>query len=65
MAERGLREVAVRDAGLLEAALSRPRASVFEVDAYHDLHPKAAALLHSVVVHHGWWMATSAWGWPL
>ncbi len=42
----------VRDYGLLESALARPRASVFGADAYPDLHPKAAALLHSLARNH-------------
>jgi len=42
------RDVLVRDYGLLEAALTRPRASVFGRDAYPDLHVKAAALMHSL-----------------
>jgi death-on-curing protein len=41
-------EVSVRDLGLLESALARPRASAFGEDAYPDLDSKAAALLHSV-----------------
>lgn len=41
-------EVAVRDRGLLESVLSRPRASVFGADAYPALEDKAAALLHSL-----------------
>lgn len=45
-------EVQVRDYGLLEAALARPRASAFGRDAYLDLHVKAAALLHSLVRNH-------------
>jgi death-on-curing protein len=44
--------VAVRDYGLLESALARPRASVFGHDAYRDLHLKAAALLHSLARNH-------------
>jgi death on curing protein len=44
--------VAVRDHGLLESALARPRASVFGEDAYPDPHVKAAALLHSLCVNH-------------
>lgn len=40
----------VRDWGLLEAALARPRASVYGQDAYPDLHEKAAALLHSLKI---------------
>jgi death-on-curing protein len=39
---------AVRDRGLLESALARPRASAFGEEAYGDLHAKAAALLHSL-----------------
>jgi death on curing protein len=38
----------VRDWGLLEAALARPRATAFGQDAYPDVHSKAAALVHSV-----------------
>jgi death-on-curing protein len=45
-------DVVVRDYGLLESALTRPRASVFGQDAYPDLHLKAAALLHSLVRNH-------------
>lgn len=45
-------EVAVRDAGLLESALARPRASAFGEDAYPDLDQKAAALLHSLAKNH-------------
>jgi death-on-curing protein len=45
-------EVVVRDYGLLESALARPRASVFGEDAYPDRHHKAAALLHSLARNH-------------
>ena len=38
----------VRDVGLLEAAVHRPRTSVLGQDAYPDLITKAAALLHSL-----------------
>jgi death-on-curing protein len=41
-------EPEVRDPGLLESALARPRASAFGADAYDGIHEKAAALLHSV-----------------
>jgi death-on-curing protein len=41
-------DVVVRDIGLLESALGRPRATVFGADAYPSLHLKAAALLHSL-----------------
>ena len=42
----------VRDIGLLESALARPRASVYGDDAYRTLDDKAAALLHSLVTSH-------------
>jgi death-on-curing protein len=45
-------EVIVRDVGLLESALGRPRTTVFGEDAYPDLHTKAAALLHSLARNH-------------
>jgi death on curing protein len=38
----------VRDVGLLESAVHRPRASVLGQDAYPDVLTKAAALLHSL-----------------
>jgi death-on-curing protein len=43
----------VRDQGLLESALARPRASAFGRDAYPSLHEKAAALTHSLARNHG------------
>lgn len=42
----------VRDYGLLESALVRPRAAAFGEDAYPGIHPKAAALLHSLARNH-------------
>jgi death-on-curing protein len=49
VAERTLGpDYAVRDIGLLEAALTRPQATAFGKDAYPDLNTKAAALLHSI-----------------
>ena len=44
--------VYVRDVGLLEAAVHRPRASVLGQDAYPDVLTKAAALLHSLARNH-------------
>ena len=44
--------VALRDVGLLEAAVARPAASVGGRDAYPTLVEKAAALVHSVVRNH-------------
>jgi death-on-curing protein len=53
VAERTLgADYAVRDYGLVEAALARPRATAFGKDAYPDLDAKAAALLHSVARNH-------------
>ena len=51
LAEHGGLE-GIRDEGLLESALARPRASVFGQDAYPELHLKAAALLHSLARNH-------------
>jgi death-on-curing protein len=44
--------VQVRDIGLLDAAVHRPRASVLGQDAYPELMTKAAALLHSLAGNH-------------
>jgi len=45
-------EPEVRDYGLLESALGRPRATAFGSDAYPGLDAKAAALLHSLARNH-------------
>lgn len=45
-------DVVVRDHGLLESALARPRASVFGQDAYPDVHLKTATLLQSLARNH-------------
>ncbi|MGY1722756.1 type II toxin-antitoxin system death-on-curing family toxin [Blastococcus sp. SYSU DS0533] len=52
VAARTLGEVPVRDAGLLESALARPRATAFGEEAYPSIHDKAAALLHSLARNH-------------
>ena len=44
----------IRDVGLLESALARPRASAFGEDAYVGINEKAAALLHSLARNHAW-----------
>ncbi|WP_412541027.1 type II toxin-antitoxin system death-on-curing family toxin [Longispora sp. K20-0274] len=44
--------VGMRDLGLLDAAVHRPRATVFGQDAYPTLLTKAAALLHSIATSH-------------
>jgi death-on-curing protein len=52
VAARTLGEVQVRDVGLLESALARPRSTAFGEDAYPSIHGKAAALLHSLARNH-------------
>lgn len=52
VAARTLGEVKVRDVGLLESALARPRSATFGQDAYPSIHGKAAALLHSLARNH-------------
>jgi death-on-curing protein len=42
----------IRDVGLLESALARPRASAWGEDAYSTIHEKAAALVHSLARNH-------------
>nr|WP_217500066.1 type II toxin-antitoxin system death-on-curing family toxin [Curtobacterium flaccumfaciens] len=45
-------DYAIRDVGLLEAAVARPAASVGGNDAYPTLVEKVAALVHSAVRNH-------------
>ncbi|MDP9460023.1 MAG: Fic family protein [Actinomycetota bacterium] len=52
VAARTLGDVQVRDAGLLESAMARPRSTPFGQDAYPSIHGKAAALLHSLARNH-------------
>ena len=42
----------IRDVGLIESSLHRPRAVVFGMETYPDLLEKAAALLHSLARNH-------------
>ena len=42
----------VRDVGLLDSAVARPRSSAFGEDAYSSISQKAAALLHSLTNNH-------------
>ena len=42
----------VRDVGLLDSAVARPRSSAFGEDAYPSISLKAAALLHSITNSH-------------
>jgi death-on-curing protein len=53
----------VRDVGLLDSAVARPRSSVFGADAYPTLELKAAALLHSVVNNHALVDGNKRLGW--
>lgn len=39
----------VKDPGLLNSALARPRTTIFGEDAYPSLELKAAALMHSII----------------
>ena len=42
----------VKDVGLLDAALLRPRTRLFGEDAYPSIELKAAAMMHSIVKNH-------------
>jgi death-on-curing protein len=42
----------VRDVGLLNSALVRPKTTVFGADAYPEFPIKVAALMHSVIKNH-------------
>jgi death on curing protein len=42
----------VKDLGLLDSALARPKTTLFGEDAYPELELKAAALVHSVIKNH-------------
>ncbi|WP_187444892.1 type II toxin-antitoxin system death-on-curing family toxin [Rossellomorea vietnamensis] len=42
----------VKDAGLLDSAINRPKQSVFGSDAYITIYEKAAALFESIAKNH-------------
>lgn len=42
----------VKDAGLLDSALARPKTTVFGEDAYSTIELKAAAMMHSIIKNH-------------
>jgi death-on-curing protein len=42
----------VKDIGLLDSALARPRTSLFGEDAYKTLELKGAALMHLIIKNH-------------
>ena len=53
----------IRDLGLIESALARPRTNLFGADAYPDEWAKAAALLHSFVGNHPFVDGNKRMGW--
>lgn len=57
------RAPAVRDWGLLDAAVNRPRAVAFGQEAYSGVHEKAAALLESLVRYHALIDGNKRLGW--
>ena len=48
----GGRAPEVREAGLFDSAVHRPRARMFGTAAYADLYEQAAALLHALATNH-------------
>lgn len=52
IADRVIEDVQVRDVGLLESAVHRPRATVFGEPAYPNLLEQAGALMHSLARNH-------------
>jgi death on curing protein len=53
----------IRDVGLLDSAINRPRSSAFGEDAYQTLDLKAAALLQSVTNNHALLDGNKRLGW--
>lgn len=53
----------MRDVGLLDSSLHRPRASVFGEDAYPSIIGKAAVLLESIVRNHALVDGNKRLGW--
>jgi len=53
----------VRDIGLLESAMHRPRSGAFGEDAYPTISLKAAALLHSLTKNHALVDGNKRLGW--
>ncbi|MFC5500985.1 type II toxin-antitoxin system death-on-curing family toxin [Lysinimonas soli] len=47
-----LGDLAVRDLGLLEAAVQRPQTTLYGQEAYPSIHDKAAVLLESLARNH-------------
>jgi death-on-curing protein len=55
----------VKDIGLLDSALARPKTSLFGEDAYPDLSTKAAAMMHSLIKNHPLMDGNKRTGWLL
>ena len=53
----------IRDVGLLESAVARPRTVVFGVEAYETIWTKAAVLLQSIVNNHALIDGNKRLGW--
>ena len=53
----------IRDIGLLDSAVQRPKATVYGNDAYTDLDQKAAVLLESLVRNHAMIDGNKRIGW--
>ena len=53
----------IRDIGLLDSAVHRPRVSVFDADAYPSIDEKAAVLLESIVRNHALVDGNKRLGW--
>jgi death-on-curing protein len=53
----------IRDVGLLESAVARPRTVVVGVEAYETIWTKAAALLQSIVNNHALIDGNKRLGW--
>ncbi|MBP3041312.1 type II toxin-antitoxin system death-on-curing family toxin [Bacillaceae bacterium Marseille-Q3522] len=45
-------QAGVKDSGLLDSAINRPKQSVFGQDAYPSIYEKAAALFESIAKNH-------------
>ena len=45
-------QIGVKDPGLLDSAINRPKQSVFGQDAYPSIYEKAAALFESIAKNH-------------
>lgn len=53
----------IRDVGLLESAVARPRTIIFGAPAYESIWAKAAALLQSIVKNHALIDGNKRLGW--